>query len=203
MASLEVFDRFNRLVGRVELETERCTIGRSEDCDVVISEDGSVSRAHAVLERIGSIRWTVRDLGAANGTFVNGDRLFTDRVLRDGDELLLGRTRLAYCNAADRKHPATEGLAPPPSLTRTELQVLMELVRPILSGSVFTEAASVEEIAERLVVTQQAVKNHLGSMYIKFEVPEQPKRPARRSRLAEEALARGAVNLADLRGRDQ
>ncbi|MGE3289230.1 MAG: FHA domain-containing protein, partial [Pseudonocardia sp.] len=43
----------------VPLSGERITIGRSEENDVVLSDDGQVSRVHAVLEPLAG-GWSVR-----------------------------------------------------------------------------------------------------------------------------------------------
>jgi DNA-binding transcriptional ArsR family regulator len=55
-------------------------------------------------------------------------------------------------------------------LTPRERVVLVELCRPLLSANVFTQPASVREIAEVLVVSEAAVKQHLGRLYEKFGV---------------------------------
>ena len=49
------------------------------------------------------------------------------------------------------------------------------------------------------MITQAAVKQHLVNLYDKFEVAASDSN--RRSRLANEALRRGAVSLAELRAR--
>ncbi|MBL8116249.1 MAG: FHA domain-containing protein [Anaerolineae bacterium] len=51
-----------------------------------------VSRIHAAIGRSDDTL-TLVDLGSANGTYLNGQRLVTDqpRILRDGDEIRLGR----------------------------------------------------------------------------------------------------------------
>ena len=74
---------------------------------------------------------------------------------------------------------------------------LLALCRPVLSADLFTEPASIRLIAEQLVVTEAAVKQHLLRLYDKFGVYESGER--RRVRLANEAVRRGAVSLADLR----
>jgi len=51
----------------------RAVVGRDADCDVVLSSR-SVSRKHAIVERRGE-GWVVRDLGSANGLFVEGKRV--------------------------------------------------------------------------------------------------------------------------------
>jgi pSer/pThr/pTyr-binding forkhead associated (FHA) protein len=51
----------------------RAVIGRDTDCDVVLTSR-SVSRKHAIIERSGD-GWVARDLGSANGLFVDGRRV--------------------------------------------------------------------------------------------------------------------------------
>src|SRR5450755_491570 len=83
-------------------------------------------------------------------------------------------------------------------LTRREREVVIELCRPSVAntGLAFTEPATVREIGERLFVSEAAVKQHLLRLYDKFEIPDGIDQ--RRLRLANEALARGAVTRADL-----
>lgn len=61
----------------------------------------------------------------------------------------------------------------------------------------FTEPASLREIAAALVVSEAAVEQHLLRLYAKFEIT--PGGGSRRGRLANEAVRRRAVTLADLR----
>ena len=179
----------------IVLEGERCTIGKSVDADYVIASDPAISRIHVMLERIGGV-WMIRDLNSLNGTSVNGHRLFGERPLRDGDEVHLGRTRLLYRDRVDARE-TTETLAPPPSVTPAEFKVLLQLCQPLLLGSAFTQPASVREIADTLVVSPAAVKQHLSHLYDKFGMIDESG-TARRVRLANEALARGAVTIADI-----
>jgi tetratricopeptide (TPR) repeat protein len=81
----------------------------------------------------------------------------------------------------------------PPRLTPREHDVLTALCGPIVHAeNVFTEPASVQEIAHHLVVTEAAVKQHLLRLYDKFEIWEGTRR---RVRLANEALRLGIVRL--------
>jgi len=68
------------------------TFGRGSDCDVVIS-DHAMSRHHAriVADDNG---WSVEDLGARNGTYVNGARINGRQPVREGDVILMGGTRV-------------------------------------------------------------------------------------------------------------
>jgi pSer/pThr/pTyr-binding forkhead associated (FHA) protein len=57
--------------------------------------EGGVSRHHCKVHQRGSA-YLVEDVGSANGTFLDGQRLtpYLPHVLKDGDELQLGRIKL-------------------------------------------------------------------------------------------------------------
>ncbi len=77
----------------VGLEGSRLTIGADPSNDMAITDDGFVSRIHAVLERHPA-GWLLRDVGSRNGTYVNAERITVERVLRPGDEIRVGQTTL-------------------------------------------------------------------------------------------------------------
>ncbi len=105
MAVLELWSQHGHDLAM--LEGDRLNIGKSATCDVVIATDPSVSRVHACFELTGG-HWSIRDLGSTNGTFLNGDRLFGERILHDGDEILLGRTRVVFRDRSAAHEPSTE-----------------------------------------------------------------------------------------------
>ncbi len=190
-AHLEVWEQDGRRV--VPLDTDQLTLGADPTNDIVI-DDPNVSHLHLVLQRFAA-GWSVRDLGSRNGTSVNGERISSDRVLGDGDEIHIGRARIVLHTAAPSSR-STEALADPPNITPRERDVLLELCRPLLNGDAFTEAASVSEIARALVVTEAAVKQHIGRLYDKFDLVDADRK---RVRLANAALQTGAVSLGDIR----
>lgn len=180
----------------VPLMGERLTIGRSEDNDVVLAEDGQVSRVHALLDRLGG-GWSVRDVGSSNGTFVNGKRLASEMRLDPGDEIRVGRTRIVLRGAPGSADPGvTETTVLPPQLTPRERDVLVALFQPMVDAEMFAEPASTRAIAAALWVSEAAVKQHLLRLYDKFGVVDGERR---RTRLANEALRRGAISLAEVR----
>jgi hypothetical protein len=129
---------------------------------------------------------------------VNGERVQVRRVVRPSDEVRLGRARLVLRGVGGAAGPVTVVVDEAPILTPRERDVLISLCQPVLAGDPFTEPASVHQIATDLVVTDTAVKQHLGRLYDKFGVLDGERR---RSRLANAALATGAVSIADLDGR--
>ena len=66
------------------------TFGRGTGADVVVS-DGSMSRTHARVVAEGD-SWLVEDLGARNGTYVNGERVDGRRKIGPGDVIKMGAT---------------------------------------------------------------------------------------------------------------
>ncbi len=181
----------------VELVGDRALIGKGRDNDVVVAHDPTVSRRHAAFERYGA-GWSVRDLGSRNGTTVNGDRILVERILYGGDEIRLGSTRILFRSDEPAVMTETSPVERAPELTPRERDILVSLCRPVLSDNPFTEPATVKHIAAELVVTEAAVKQHLGRLYGKFDIFEERER---RRYLANEAIRRGAVTIADLRDR--
>ena len=179
---------------RVELTSDRATVGNSVENDIALA-DSTVSELHAVLEHFAA-GWCLTDLGSSNGTWLNGERIFSTHRIRHGDEIRLGRTRLVFRDWSDTGTPATEVEEAAPSLTRREQDVLIALCKPLLARDMFTQPETTKSIAEALVVSEAAVKQHLANLYGKFGVSSDD--PARRTRLANEAIRRGSVTIADL-----
>jgi Protein of unknown function (DUF3662)/Inner membrane component of T3SS, cytoplasmic domain len=78
---------------RSRLSGSRVVVGRSRECDVVVS-DPNVWRRHIELRR-GERGWTAVDLGSTNGMKVNGRRL-GHAELDPGDRITIGVTDLTF-----------------------------------------------------------------------------------------------------------
>jgi two-component system, cell cycle response regulator len=86
-------------LGRVTpLSPERMRVGRSQDSELWLSDDG-VSRRHAVLRREGNV-YVLEDDGSANGTFIGGIKI-TRHELRDGDVIQFGPTAIFRYTLSD------------------------------------------------------------------------------------------------------
>ncbi len=94
---------------RVQIPEGNTVIGRGDDCGVSL-DDPTASRRHAVLRRAGQ-RLTVTDLGSANGTFLNGERVEGSRVLNVDDRLFIGRSVLRV-GAVPVQESASDDLTP-------------------------------------------------------------------------------------------
>ncbi|MBK7975515.1 MAG: FHA domain-containing protein [Deltaproteobacteria bacterium] len=83
-------------------------IGRGDTNELAIA-DRNVSTLHAIIEPAGPGRFRIRDLESRNGTFVNGERV-TDRVLEDGDVVVLGSVVLKYRTDGAFTEPQTASI---------------------------------------------------------------------------------------------
>lgn len=79
---------------RLVVGSAGATIGRSRQCDVML-DDPNISRTHAEIRPRGG-SWVVTDLGSTNGSRLNGRRLNGSEVLKPGDEIELGTSRLTF-----------------------------------------------------------------------------------------------------------
>ena len=92
---------------RFRLDGELTTAGRHPDSHIFL-DDVTVSRRHAEFYRHGA-RFTVRDVGSLNGTYVNRERI-EEAELMGGDEVQIGKFRLLFLTSQD--------LGPAPSADR-------------------------------------------------------------------------------------
>ncbi len=76
--------------GKIVPVRGRLVIGRGSECDLILDE-AEMSRRHAVIENSGDGIF-LRDLGSANGTFVNGVQV-RDAVLHPDDQIAFDRNR--------------------------------------------------------------------------------------------------------------
>ena len=76
------------------LGSQGAVLGRSRECDLVVSDE-NVSRRHAEVRPSGG-SWIVRDLGSTNGVRVNGDRVSGAQPLRPGDRIELGLSTVVF-----------------------------------------------------------------------------------------------------------
>jgi hypothetical protein len=100
-AALLVVQRGPNAGSRFLLDNDLTTVGRHPDSDIFL-DDVTVSRRHAEFYRLGT-RFTVRDVGSLNGTYVNRDRI-EETELISGDEVQVGKFRLVFM-----MHPRLQG----------------------------------------------------------------------------------------------
>ena len=88
--------------------SERIAVGRSADADLALAVDPSLSRLH--FEVLGTPSgFMVRDLGSANGLFVQGQRV-SEAVLANKDVIAAGRTTFVVQLIDDATEPTRRRL---------------------------------------------------------------------------------------------
>ena len=94
----------------MRLQKRLVTVGRQRENDIVI-DDRHISNYHAQIEYLDH-KFHVRDLGSANGTYVNKKRVDTTYVLQHGDVVHFGQYGYAFeggGGAADRTLSRSRG----------------------------------------------------------------------------------------------
>lgn len=112
-------------VADVNLRLGEMTIGRGPDCDIVLNNDKSVSKNHAVIKTVGS-KSTLRDLGSTNGTFIESESI-GQHDLRHGETIIIGSHELIYRDHLAMDKPAFgkgAGTSAATSMTRDKTTVI-------------------------------------------------------------------------------
>jgi pSer/pThr/pTyr-binding forkhead associated (FHA) protein len=96
-------------------------VGRDDDCDIQLFDD-LVSRRHALL-RIEGGRITIEDLGSRNGTYLDGVRITTTRVMSAGQRVSMGgHTLVPKPTTAIHPKTAAASANTPPVIPKDPLQ---------------------------------------------------------------------------------
>ncbi|MBI5494270.1 MAG: AgmX/PglI C-terminal domain-containing protein [Deltaproteobacteria bacterium] len=95
------------LVAQKDFDQDIIKIGRLATAHLKL-DDQKVSRIHAVIEVTGGRDVSIIDMGSAEGTFVNGEKV-NKLKLKDGDTIVVGDTRLMVGLGAPASLLAPEG----------------------------------------------------------------------------------------------
>lgn len=140
----------DKIISQYPIEKTETTIGRSAGSDMIIENPG-VSRHHAIIkEKDGG--FIIEDKGSTNGTFVNGERITTNRILKDGDQIQILRYILTY-------HIKIESFLVKAKKIWTAKLVLENGKEFLLKSTVITIGSSAEidlRIEGRLIASHQA-----------------------------------------------
>src|SRR5437016_2800139 len=74
--------------------------------------DPEISRRHARVSRGADKQLAIEDLGSANGTYVNGERIRERRMLKPGDSVRVGSTTMDLITGGE-PHAAAAAPRPP------------------------------------------------------------------------------------------
>lgn len=94
MAVLSVIEKGSSEEKRYSLAKGAFTIGKEEGNTLVLQRQ-NISRKHCEIAYYNN-QYVVKDLGSSNGTFVNGQKITTPVILKDGDAIQLGDFTVKY-----------------------------------------------------------------------------------------------------------
>jgi hypothetical protein len=151
-----------KLDGReIELGDSIATCGRSTDNTIAFPEDSNVSRYHAEIEKRPDGYWLI-DLNSSNGTEVNGERLFGERPLSNGDRIVLGGTSSFEFTTAEKAAEKVETQAASPQasadlgvsggIPQANIAAPAEEIPAVGAGGIATEAAAVSGGSKNLLL---------------------------------------------------
>jgi len=177
-------------------DTERVTVGRRGDQDIVLDWDKQVSRAHALLEKRGG-DWTLIDELSQNGSYLNGDRINRRVRLDHKDVMCFGSTRITFQDRARAEEDSTarasgETWAP---MSARDRDVLRALCRPLVDDSSAMPASN-EAIAEEVTLSVDSVKARLRVQYERYGMVDL-RQGEKRTRLARLLLSNGTFKPHD------
>lgn len=148
----------------------RVTIGRDSAADVPLAGDAEVSRAHAVIERVGQ-GWAFVDDGLSrNGSFINQTRVLGRRRLVDHDRIRCGGSEIVFrapAVGAGDSTVSSQSIAPVLPLSPMQRKILIALCRPVHASDAATPATN-RQIAEEVHLTVDAVKAHLRVLFERY-----------------------------------
>lgn len=113
------------------------SIGRSKSSDIVIDDDPTVSRDHAVLLRRND-GWFITDTGSKAGVLVNGDEVTGRCPVAVGDRITLGTTQLILRRSIPsinnaRKKNEQKRVPAPVILGLITLYILLMLLQAVIN----------------------------------------------------------------------
>ncbi|MCX7624753.1 MAG: FHA domain-containing protein [Candidatus Sumerlaeaceae bacterium] len=87
------------------------SIGKSPQCDIVISDDWFLAKKQAIIARRGS-EYEIRDLGTLRRTRINGKPLTGSQKLNEGDTIEVGSERILFKLADAHQFETPAGRVP-------------------------------------------------------------------------------------------
>ncbi len=152
---------------RYPLSDSGGTIGRHAEATIVVG-DQRASRRHARLDLNDGQVW-LRDLGSANGTYLNGVQLRQPTALNPGDLITIGDTSLRFLAADDAatalNQPAPSPVALPEGETRLAHGSGTAPTRPASPGGVQVVAPGMT-LNDRYALEEQVGQGGFARVYL-------------------------------------
>ena len=136
MYKLTIRDNTNKL-DEMYVSHEVLKIGRNADNDIRL-DDATVSSHHAEIIQ-SSTDVIIRDCGSTNGTYVNGNEI-DELQLSNDDVIVIGKLTISFF--ADNAEPIADVIDPTTTISRGEMQHLLERIEQLKSGKTASTTVS-------------------------------------------------------------
>jgi len=136
MYKLTIRDNKNKL-DEMYVSHDVLKIGRNADNDIRL-DDATVSSHHAEIIQNQS-KAVIHDCGSTNGTYVNGN-IIKNHHLRNDDVIVIGKLTISFFS--DSPAPLSEEIDPTATISRGEMEHLLERIEHIKTGETTKAAVS-------------------------------------------------------------
>lgn len=147
----------------VPIDRDVLVIGRSREADVQLDVVG-VSRKHARITRGAGGTLNLVDLGAKNGTWLNGERVDV-AALHHGDRIQIADVVLQIVITQDEAMVPQPGVPPPPLAAAPSEPQLGLSAREWEVAVAVAQGLTNAQIAETLGISRRTVATHLERIY--------------------------------------
>ena len=121
-------------------------------------------------------------------------------MLRDGDVIRVGRTRIRFrapvAGGGDSTVISSDLAEAAAGVSPAQRRVLVALCRPFKEGAAFASPATNAQIAAELHLSVDAVKTHLRALFEKFDLADAPQ-SRKRVDLVQRAMQTGLISERD------
>ncbi|HEC12122.1 MAG TPA: adenylate/guanylate cyclase domain-containing protein [Acidiferrobacteraceae bacterium] len=139
------------------------TVGRDKNNTIVINEK-LVSRNHGMIRRLGKGDYYLIDVGSSNGSFVNGRRIATPQLLKDGDEIKIGQTIITFqLEKSGELNESTEESERTMLATVTDIKLITILVADIRGYTALSEQVPIATLTKMMAQWFRSVSDDIES----------------------------------------
>jgi adenylate cyclase len=168
-ASISLIDENGSVVKTWRLEGKKAyRIGRSDSNEITLNHTW-VSRQHAMIQVEENGSFNALDMGSSNGTFVNGNRVYSPTQLRSGDLIQIGsKITLTFLQNSVINQPVQGPYEEEKTVAFMEKEKVTILICDIRNFTTLSEEIGDSKISEILKLwtqgTSQIVSQHKGNV---------------------------------------
>ncbi|MEK7485881.1 MAG: FHA domain-containing protein, partial [Planctomycetota bacterium] len=170
------------------------TLGRAMQCEFLFNDAG-ISRQHAQIEQTPQ-GYIIRDMNSGNGTYLRGEKIEGQAILKDRDEFALGSVLFVFFvndNAVPEDISSSSSLNPTTALP-------MYRDETILAGSSADESVQIAPIATPVPLYNNNQSSEAGSQLANQKTQTKPLKGVGKAYYAQDDLMFASLVNMDMKG---